>query len=160
MRNFCLLLLCMIALAGAGCTGPHATALPGPAAEPLLFTNGSNVTDGLWISMNRIPDQEKGVPFTITGSTNLPAKSIVEVIIVPSGLSAAKIRRLDDCVTERQKCVLYFARANGTAPAPLRWSITTDDSMNLFRNTTADEFTAIVENVDGNLTARSRFAIR
>lgn len=161
MRNSCLLLLCFLCLGCSGCTGPaHETIAP-PAvhAPPPVFTNGTNVTDGPWISMNPIADQKKGLPFTINGSTNLPARSIIEVIIVPSGLSAAGIRNLDDCVILRQKCVLYFARANGSAPGPLRWSLTTDDSMDLFRNTTADQYTAVVGNTAGNLTARSGFAM-
>jgi len=162
MRNSCLLLLFVFCVGCSGCSGPyHETIAPGPVPHHLpVFTNGTNATNDPWISMNPIADQKKDQPFLINGSTNLPPRSIIEVIIVPSGFAAAGIRRLDDCVTLRQKCVLYFARANGTPPGPLHWSLTTDDSLNLFRNTTADQYTAIVENFDGNLTARSGFAMR
>lgn len=180
-RYSCILLLCTLVSCCAGCTGPlHGTApvqAPGPvlppvtgtAAIPLLtpspvpggpvFTNGSLVTDGPWISMNAISDQKKGIPFRITGSTDLPAKSLIQVIIVPTGPAAGNVHRLDDCILLRQRCVVYFARANDTAPDPARWSIATDSAMDLFRNTTTSGYTAILENTSGALSARTQFVM-
>jgi hypothetical protein len=115
--------------------------------------------DNSWISMNPPGDHKRSETFTITGSTSLPAKSIIQVIIVQSGSSAAKIRTLDDCITEKQKCVLYFAKAAETATGINRWSITSDDSMNLFRNESLNRFTVIAENAAGNISARSEFGL-
>jgi hypothetical protein len=109
--------------------------------------------------MNSPGDHKRSEIFTITGSTSLPAKSIIQVIIVQSGSSAAKIRTLDDCITEKQKCVLYFAKAAETATGINRWSITSDDSMNLFHNESLNRYTVIAENTAGNISARSEFSL-
>jgi hypothetical protein len=109
--------------------------------------------------MNPIGDHPKGGTFTITGSTSLPAKSIIAVIIVQSGPSAATIRTLDNCITEKQKCVLYFARVTDNNTGVNRWTITTDDSMDLFHPGSLNRYTAIVGNVQGNLSARSEFSL-
>jgi hypothetical protein len=117
------------------------------------------VTDKPWISMNPIGDHKKNETFNITGSTSLPAKSIIEVIIAESGSSAAKIRTMDDCITEKQRCVVYFAKATGDNKGISHWSITTDDSMDLFTKGSQEKFTAIVENSAGDLSARSEFGL-
>ena len=79
--------------------------------------------------------------------------------MVKSGSSAAKIRTLDDCVTEKQKCVLYFTRVPDYATGISRWSIRTDDSMNLFRNESQNRFTVIAENAAGDISARLEFVL-
>jgi hypothetical protein len=158
MRKFCVMLLfCVLFIGASGCstTSPDNKT---PLKQP-VFSNGSVVTDGSWISMNPISDHKRNETFTITGSTSLPPKSIIEVIIVQSGSSAVKIRTLDDCVTEKQKCVLYFTKVTDTATGINRWSITTDDSMNLFHNESLNRYTAIVENAKGDLCARSAFSL-
>jgi hypothetical protein len=109
--------------------------------------------------MNPINDHKRSETFPINGSTSLPAKSIIQVIIAESGSSAAKIRTLDDCITEKQKCVLYFARVTDNNTGINRWSITTDDSMNLFRPGSLYNYTAIVENSAGTISARSEFTL-
>ncbi len=155
MRKSCVLLLCILFIGCAGCTGS-------PGVEPVpqqpVFSNGSVVTGGSWISMDPISDHRRGEPFTITGSTSLPAKSIIEVIIAGSA-SAANISTLDDCVTEKQKCVLYFAKVPSNTTGISRWSITTDDSMDLFATGSTSRYTAIVKNVTGDLSARSTFSL-
>jgi hypothetical protein len=109
--------------------------------------------------MNPIGDHKKSEIFTITGSTSLPARSIIEVIIVESGSSAAKIRTLDDCITEKQRCVLYYAKATDNNTGFNRWSITTDDSMDVFLKGSQNRFTVIVKNSEGDLSARSEFGL-
>jgi hypothetical protein len=155
MREFCvMLLLCVLFAGSSGCTIAPDHTIPG--RQP-VFSNGSVVTDGPWISLNPPADHNRSETFTMTGSTSLPAKSIIQVIIVQSGPSAEKIKKLDDCITEKQKCVLYFAKATGTADGISRWSITTDDSMNLFRNESLKRYTVIAGNTAGDLLARSEF---
>jgi hypothetical protein len=155
MTKFCvMLLLCVLFIGSSGCT--IAPDNKNPEKQP-VFSNGSVVTDGPWISMNPPADHKKSGTFTMNGSTSLPVKSIIQVIIVESGPSAEKIKKLDDCITEKQKCVLYFAKATGTADGINRWSITTDDSMNLFRNESLKRYTVIAGNAAGDLLARSEF---
>ena len=151
-----LLLLCFLLTGFSGCTSPSPEK---PVLTSPVFSNGSAVTDSLWISMNPIGVHKKSGTFTITGSTTLPVKSIIEVIIVQSGPSAAKINKVDDCITEKQKCVLYFAKAAGNTTGVNHWSITTDDSMDVFRSVSPDRYTAIVKNSEGNLSARSEFSL-
>jgi hypothetical protein len=107
--------------------------------------------------MNPIGDHKKSEIFTITGSTSLPAKSVIEVIIVGSGSSAAKIRTLDDCITEKQRCVVYFTKATDNNTGFNRWNVTTDDSLDVFSKGSQDRFTVIVKNSEGDLSARSDF---
>ena len=107
--------------------------------------------------MNPIGDHKKSEIFTITGSTSLPAKSTIEVIITESGSSAVKIRTLDDCITEKQRCVLYFAKTTDNNTGINRWSITTDDSMDVFTKGTQERFTVIVKDSPGDLSARLEF---
>lgn len=157
MRKFCVILvLCILFTGSSGCTS---TSSVQPVLLPPVFSNGSVVTDGPWISMNPIRDHKKNETFTISGSTSLPAKSIIEVIIVESGSSAEKISTLDDCITKKQKCVLYFAKAAGDTTGINRWSITTDDSMDLFTGGSQVRFTAIVKDSAGNMSARSEFRV-
>jgi hypothetical protein len=109
--------------------------------------------------MNPVGDQKKGGTFTFSGSANLPARQAVEVIIVRSGPSAANISSIDDCINTRQKCVLFFGRVTGNHPGVNRWNITTDDSMDLFRTESPGKYTAIIQNIDGNISARSEFGL-
>lgn len=156
IREFCVLLLCVLFAASSGCTlMPEAGAVTG---EP-VFSNGSVVTEGPWISMNPAGDQIKGGTFTFSGSANLPARQAVEVIIVRSGPSAATIRTIDDCITTRQKCVLFFGRVTDNHPSVNSWNITTDDSMDLFRHEPPGKYTAIVQDTGGNSSARIEFGL-
>lgn len=156
MRELCVLLLCALFAGSSGCTvSPAANPAPG---EP-VFSNGSVVTDGPWISMNPARDQKKGGTFTFSGSANLPARQPVEVIIVRSGPSAGTIRTIDDCINTRQKCVLFFGRVTDNHPMVNRWSIRTDDSMDLFQNESPGKYTAIVQNTGGNISARLEFGL-
>jgi hypothetical protein len=151
-----MLLFCILFAGSSGCTiSPDDKT---PLKQP-VSSNGSVVTDNSWISMNPINDHKRNETFTINGSTSLPAKSIIQVIIAESGSSAAKIRTLDDCITEKQKCILYFARVTDNNTGINRWSITTDDSMNLFRPGSRYNYTAIVENSAGTISARSEFSL-
>ena len=154
-KFFVILLLCILFTGSSGCTGLSSAK---PVSLPPVFSNGTVVTDGPWISMNPIGDHKKSETFTISGSTSLPVKSVIEVIIVESG-SAAKIRTLDDCITKKQKCVLYFARATGADTGINLWSITTDDSMDLFTKGSQERFTAIVKDSSGDQSARSEFSL-
>ena len=81
------------------------------------------------------------------------------MIIVRSGPSAADISAIDDCINTRQKCVLFFGRVADNHPDVNRWSITTDDSMDLFRNESPGKYTAIIQNIEGNISARSEFGL-
>ena len=158
MRKLCVLLLfCILFSGSSGCTGSSPET---PVVLPPVFSNGSVVTEDPWISMNPVGDHDKGAVFTLSGSTNLPAKSIIQVIIVQSGPSAAKIRIMDDCITERQKCVVYFAKATGNNTGVNHWNITTDESLDVFRSVSSERYTAIVENIAGDLSARSEFGLR
>jgi len=155
LRKLCvMLLLCILFSGSSGCTGLSSVK---PDLLPPVFSNGSVVTDGPWISMNPIGDHKKSEIFTITGSTSLPAKSTIEVIITESGSSAVKIRTLDDCITEKQRCVLYFAKTTDNNTGINRWSITTDDSMDVFTKGTQERFTVIVKDSPGDLSARLEF---
>jgi len=155
-KFFVILLLCILFTVSSGCTGLSSAK---PVSLPPVFSNGSVVTDGPWISMNPFGDHKKSETFIITGSTSLPVKSVIEVIIVESGSSAANIRTLDDCITKKQKCVLYFARATGAETGINLWSITTDDSMDLFTKGSQERFTAIVKDSAGDLSARLEFSL-
>ena len=150
------LLICLLLAGISGCTSPSQEK-PVPASP--VFSNGSAVTDGPWISMNPIGDHKKGETFAINGSTSLPVKTIIEVIIVQPGPAAARITSVDDCITEKQKCVLYFAKAAGNGTAMNHWSVTTDDSMDVFRSVSPGRYTVIVKNTGGNLSARSAFSL-
>jgi len=156
MRELCVLLLCILFAGSSGCTSA-------PAANPVtgepVFSNGSVVTEGPWISMNPVGDQKKGGTFTFSGSANLPARQAVEVIIVRSGPPAANISSIDDCINTRQKCVLFFGRVTDNHPYINRWSITTDDSMDLFRNESPGKYTAIIQDTGGNISARAEFGL-
>jgi hypothetical protein len=155
-RELCVLLLCALFAISSGCTvSPAANPVPG---KP-VFSNGSVVTDGPWISMNPVGDQEKGGSFVFSGSANLPARQPVEVIIVRSGPAAANISTIDDCINTRQKCVLFFGRVTDNHPLVNRWSIRTDNSMDLFRNESPGKYTAIVQTIEGNISARSEFGL-
>jgi len=81
------------------------------------------------------------------------------VIIVRSGPSAATISSIDDCINTRQKCVLFFGRVTDNHPAVNRWSIRTDDSMDLFRNESPGIYTAIIQDTGGNISVRSEFGL-
>lgn len=156
IREFCVLLLCVLFAASSGCTlMPEA----GPVTGEPVFSNGSVVTEGPWISMNPAGDQIKGGTFTFSGSANLPARQAVEVIIVRSGPAAATIRTIDDCITTRQKCVLFFGRVTDNHPSVNSWNITTDDSMDLFRHEPPGKYTAIVQDTGGNSSARIEFGL-
>jgi len=156
MRELCVLLLCALFALSSGCTNS-------PAANPVtgdpVFSNWSVVTEGLWISMNPVGDQKKGGTFTFSGSANLPARQAIEVIIVRSGPSAANISTIDDCINTRQKCVLFFGRVADNRDEVNRWSIRTDDSMDLFRNESPGKYTAIFQTIEGNISARSEFGL-
>lgn len=156
MRELCILLLCILFVGSSGCTSSPAE---NPVPEVPVFSNGSVVTDGPWISMNPTGDHKKGGTFTFSGSVNLPARQAIEVIIVRSGPSAANISSIDDCINTRQKCVLFFGRVTDNHPGVNRWSITTDDSMDLFRNESPGKYTAIIQNTEGDISARSEFGL-
>ncbi|MFA5268992.1 MAG: hypothetical protein WC379_13555 [Methanoregula sp.] len=157
MRKFCVvLLLCILFTGSSGCASSSSVK---PVIQPPVFSNGSLVTDGPWISMNPAGDHKKSETYTITGSTSLPAKSTIEVIITESGPSAAKIRTMNDCITEKQKCVVYFARATGDNTGVNRWNVTTDDSMDLFTKGSQERFTVIIKDSAGDLSARSEFRL-
>jgi hypothetical protein len=117
------------------------------------------VTDSPWISIDPPRDHPRTERITISGMTSLPAKSIIQVIIVRSGPSAAKIRTLDDCITEKQKCVLYFAKVTTGTTGTNQWSIRTDESMDLFPAGSQDRFTAIAENDAGDLSVSAEFSV-
>ena len=157
MRESGILLLCILFIGCSGCTGsPPGT----PVLQQPVFSNGSVVADSSWISMNPIGDHKKSETFTITGSTDLPVKSIIEVIIVQSSnASAADIRTLDDCIREKQRCVLYFGRVTAGTTGVNRWSVTTDDSNDLLLKESATRYTAIVGNAQGTISARSEFGL-
>jgi len=156
MRELCVLLLCALFALSSGCTNsPAANMVTG---EP-VFSNGSVVMEGPWISMNPVGDQKKGGAFTFSGSANLPARQAIEVIIVRSGPSAANISTIDDCINTRQKCVLFFGRVADNREEVNRWSIRTDDSMDLFRNESPGKYTAIFQTIEGNISARSEFGL-
>jgi len=156
MKELCVLLLCVLFLGFSGCTNSPADT---KAPEQPVFSNGSVVTDSPWISMNPIGDQKKGGTFAFSGSANLPARQAIEVIIVRSGPSAATISSIDDCINTRQKCVLFFGRVTDNHPAVNRWSIRTDDSMDLFRNESPGIYTAIIQDTGGNISVRSEFGL-
>jgi hypothetical protein len=156
IRELCILLLCFLFIGTSGCTlSPAAN----PVAGEPVFSNGSVVTEGPWISMNPVGDQKKGGTFTFSGSADLPARQAIEVIIVRSGPSAANISTIDDCINTRQKCVLFFGRVTDNRPNINQWSITTDDSMDLFRNELPGKYTAIIQDIEGNISARSEFGL-
>jgi hypothetical protein len=156
MRELCVLLLCALFALSPGCTISPAV---NPSTGDPVFSNGSVVTEGPWISMNPVGDQKKGGVFTFSGSANLPARQAIEVIIVRSGPSAANISTIDDCINTRQKCVLFFGRVADKREGVSRWSIRTDDSMDLFRNESPGQYTAIFQTIEGNISARSEFGL-
>jgi hypothetical protein len=155
-KSVVILLLCILFTGLSGCTSPPEEK---KALQQPVFSNGSVVTDGPWISMDPPRDHRRDETITISGTAGLPVKSIVQVIIVRSGPSAAKIRSVDDCITEKQKCVLYFAKVTGNTTGTNRWSITTDESMDLFPAGSQDRFTVIAEDETGDLSVQSEFSL-
>lgn len=157
MRHPCfLLLLCILFSGGSGCAGIHGER---SVLEQPVFSNGSVVTGEAWISMDPAGDHSWDRTLAFSGQTNLPAGETIEVIVVRSGPSAAEIRILDDCVTTRQKCALFYGIIPDTGTIVSRWSITPDSSMDIFRNESPGRYIAIVRHTGGVISARSEFGL-
>ncbi len=169
MKWFCIMvLLCMIfsIFSGfAGCAGsPQGQSSQGQSSQgqstpqQMVFSNGSIVTNGKWIGIDPIGNQKVSTPFRISGLTNLPEGTMLDVMIMKSGSSADKVKTVDDCLMSGQICVIYFSMITGHKNGINEWNATTDDTVSsYFAGST--RFRAIVMPYMGNVSVREDFSM-
>jgi hypothetical protein len=88
--------LCIGLIVFTGCTGilknnpPSFANITRPEITPLttfhpsgspVFSNGSEVTGGFWVSIDPVEDHTLGENFTVPGKTNLPENTMLSVVV-------------------------------------------------------------------------------
>jgi hypothetical protein len=122
----CLFILCMVFLGICGCSAP---ASQQDVPKHPVFSNGTEITGGNWISLDPIGNQKASVPFRISGMTNLQPGTVLDVIIIKSPGGADKIKSIDDCMGTTQTCLFYLVKVGDRQGDNTQWNVMTDNSL-------------------------------